>query len=41
MTFRSNIGDENGEVGNLKLEDDRGILDPLNTSQTNALLNAE
>ena len=41
MTFRSNIGDENCEVGNLKLEDDRGILDPLNTSQTNALLNAE
>ena len=32
MTFRSNIGDENGEVGNLKLGDDRGIFDPLNSS---------
>jgi hypothetical protein len=32
MTFRSNINDENGEIGNLKIEDDRGILDPLNIS---------
>jgi hypothetical protein len=32
VTFRSNIGDGDNDIGNLKFEEDRGILDPLNIS---------